>query len=368
MSDQKRKFKFTTPVVVLLVIISLMLGFIIALAIRPSYNLDQLQQRTQSLSTQELWRERLRLEIVRLQVENTERTSMINFFTAVVPFITAIVAIGGITVTIWRQSTENNRQKELDRYQRELDRKQREAESRRLLDEKFSSIIEALGSDQLSIKVSAAVSILTFLKPEYEEYHEQVYLILLANLKIEQDLQVNRLLVQGFEKAIRAILQKIDEPDEENALDLSGTHLYRIDLSGLDLSYVDLAFADLRLANLKNCKLYRMSGYKTNFEKATLSHSNLNEARISQANLAEARIHDSNLVSANLKETILSGAQIYRSKLQSAHMEDAIMFDVHFEEANISDAFFSGAKMNNKTRSSIKKAYNWQKAHFDEDF
>ena len=53
--------------------------------------------------------------------------------------------------------------------------------------------------------------------------------------------------------------------------------------------------------------------------------------------------------------------------MQSAHLERANLSGAKFEQADLNDTFFRGASFNAQTLKNIIKAFNWQKAHFDED-
>ncbi|GAG71227.1 unnamed protein product, partial [marine sediment metagenome] len=208
---------------------------------------DQLQP----MSQQELQNEKLRQDILKLRLENKKISSFLEPFSSYGTLITALVAITGVIVTIWRQIA-----------QQEADRRQRENESLRRLDEKFTSIVANLCSKNEAIQVSAAVSIISFLRPEYEAFHDQVFMVLNANLKLQHSKSLNKLLIKGFEKAIRIQLQSVKKKDKHFELDLSGSNLYRVDLSGLDLSQADIAFSKLRGANLTKTNLYRVKGWK----------------------------------------------------------------------------------------------------------
>lgn len=321
----------------------------------------------QTMNPQELQNEKLRQEILKLQLENKKLNSFWRLLSPYATFLTALGAIIGVSATIWKQINERSRQQGLDRRQSELDRKQREDDSLRRFDEKFTSIVTNLGSESSSIQASAAASIITFLKPEYKVFHNQVFMILLANLKITHIDAVNNLLIKGFEKAIQTRLQDVQEKDEQFELDLSCSNLYRIDLSGLDLSRADLGFAKLQGANLTNANLHRVRGWKANLENARFSKANLEEARFRRAQFGGAQFHEARLVSADFKETRLTKAQFYRAEMQSAHLEKANLNGAKFEQADLNDTFFYGASLNAKTLKSILKAFNWQKAHFDDD-
>jgi uncharacterized protein YjbI with pentapeptide repeats len=300
--------------------------------------------------------EKLRQEVRQLTLENERLAGSWQAFSSFATLLTAVVAVAGVFVTIWRQFEE-----------RRKDRQQREFESRRRLDEKFTSIVTNLSSENRSLQMSSAVSLLTFLKPEYSAFHEQVYLILLANLKLKAEPQINDLLVDAFQKVVRIRLGAPGEAGGLTELDFSHTNLYRIDLSGLDLNGLDIGFADLRHANLRDANLFRVRGIEANLEKTRLTRANLGEARLVRANLREAHLHQANLVAATLKETNLRGAQFFQAQLQSAHLEKADVSGARFEQADLKDTYFTGATFDNQALASILKAGHWDKAHFDEE-
>ena len=354
-SEREGKQK-NTLIIALLAVLSILVLIWIILSVRSTALVRETEQGIEALmamESDELTNEKLRQEIRNLIIENNQLVSPWQQISSYATVFTVIVAIIGVFTTIWKQFSEQQR-----------DRAQREAESLRRLDEKFSSRVQDLGSDNTSLKVSAVVSLLTFLKEEYAQFHEQVYLVLLANLKIKQDLQVNRLLIRAFEEALRLKLEK--EPPPES-LDLTHTCLYHIDLSNLDLTAADLAFADLQLANFKEARLFRLKGYQTKFIKATFTDANLSEARLNKAVMEYAHLHNTTLVAADLKETNLQCAQFYGAKMQSAHLEGADLRGACFEQANLKDTYFTGATFDQNALKSVIKAYHWQKAHFDEE-
>ena len=351
--------KFLSPILILLIILNAALTIWLAISLNsnlPSQTPDSTERFNQSLSQTELETEKLRQEVKKLAIENDKLNSPWQTVSSYATLLTTMVAVAGVFITIWKQFLERQR-----------DREQREAESRRHLDEKFSSIIADIGSENTSLQVSATISLMTFLRDEYTAFHEQVYLILLANLKIKHSQQVNKLLIQTFEKAIRLKLDIKEKTTDLQALDLTNTNLYRINLSGLDLCNADIAFSTLELANFDSANLHRAKGYETNLEKAKFTDANLNEARLAKANLKGAHLHRANLVSSNLKETILEDAQFFQAKLQSAHLENSNIRNAKFEQADLNDTYFQGAVFSPQTLNSIGKAYNWESAHFDED-
>jgi uncharacterized protein YjbI with pentapeptide repeats len=339
-----------------------------------------------SVNQQILQEEKLRQEIIKLQLENRKLGGWGELLLPYGTLLTVAVAFGGLIVTFWKQINENGRQKEQDRQQRqrdleqqernrheqELGRLQREEENRRRLEEKFTAIVGRLGSHSPSIQASAAVSIMTFLKPENEEFHAQAFFILLANLKVQHNEAIqgnevlNRLLIAAFERAIRTQAPIENVKGRESEIDLSRCCLNRADLSNLDLSSTDFAFSELRGVNLTSSILFRARGIEANMERSRLSRANLSETRFRRAYFSGAQFHGSNLVAADLKEADLKNAQFQQAMMQSAHLEKADLTDARFEQANLSDAFFKGVTLSPSTLRSILKAKNWREAHWDE--
>ncbi|MBE9528436.1 MAG: pentapeptide repeat-containing protein, partial [Proteobacteria bacterium] len=248
---------------------------------------------------------------------------------------------------------------------------QREADSLRRVDEKFVTIITNLGSDSEAIQASTTVSILSFLKPEYQQSHYQVFMTLLANLKVHHSPVIHKLLLKSFVKAFQLHYPLLKEQDKTYGLDLSSAYLYRADLSGYDLSYSDLAFANLQNATLNGAEtsLYRAQGIKANLESAWLSGANMQEARLREATFTEATLHGTRLVSARLEGAIMDGAQFQQASMQEAHLEKADLTGAKFEQANVANTFFAGATLDDEALKSLlnTKDKSWKKANFDSD-
>jgi hypothetical protein len=98
------------------------------------------------------------LEREKLIQEIEKAKSMWNGLSNQAPFIAALVALLGLFVTIWKQ----------------IGQKRYEIQIRK--EEKFELIAENLSSDNEAIRTTAAVLIFSFLKDDYTEFHEQVYI------------------------------------------------------------------------------------------------------------------------------------------------------------------------------------------------
>lgn len=326
-----------------------------------------------STASEELQQEKLREEIRKLELENYNAVGVRGFFRLYAPFLTGIAAIGGVLVTISKQTREHARQQAEDRKQREeqsreqalqrtRDRDQRQSENRQRLEEKFSTILTSLGSDSEAVQAGAAVSLLSFLRPEHAEYHSQVRLVTLSNLKVNHPEAILKLLVRVFEAAMRT--PKTLDPLE---LDFSDAKLYGVDLSKLSLNEVDIDSTDLRNANLTDTRLRRASGYRVDLTKARLNDADLDAARLLEAQCSRAVFYDARLHAVHLERANCQEARFQRAGLQSAHFDEADLKGAQFQEADLNDAYFTDAQLDEVALKSIVRAYNWRKAHYSDD-
>jgi uncharacterized protein YjbI with pentapeptide repeats len=308
--------------------------------------------------------QKLQQEIEKLKHENANSRGLrgaVGAYAGIAGFFTAVVAGLGVLLTFRGQRKEQVRQAELDRTQRENDREQRETESRRRLDERFNAIVTDLGSEREAVQAAAAVSLLTFVRPENAAFYRQVRLVTLANLKVDHSPVVTKLLVRVLEAALRT-----PDPLEPIEVDLSDAKLARANLSGLELGGADLSRADLRSADLTNAKLVRARGVKPILTHARLcgAETDLREVRWREAQGEDANFCDANLVKAHLEKGDFTEAQFQRAHLQSAHLDDAQLQGARFEQANLNDTYFVGATLDERAMKSIVRAENWEKANF----
>lgn len=303
----------------------------------------------------QLEQEKLRQEISKLENENDWLSSRWGRFLRAAPILTALVAVAAAALTLWKHINETGRHRHDELVQREK-------ESVRRFDEKFTSIVANLGAESPSLQASAAASLMTFLRPGHEEFFDDIFLLVVANLGIKRDRVVRNLLTRVFEKAIRVTTSQRDH------LDLSRTYLARVDLHDIDLNRtsLDIAFADLRSANLTGLNAFRLRGIKVNLEGARLSKSVLREGRFDQSRCRKAQFHGATLASSTFKGADLREAQFQKAGLQSVHLERADLRGARFEASNLSDAFFYGAQLDDAAMHSITRALGWQKAHFDD--
>ena len=313
----------------------------------------------------ELQEEKLRQEITKIRLENEKLDSRWSTAISLAPFLTSLVALFGVLITLSKHLSEQTRQRALDRDHLEAERIQR-------FNEKFTSVTENLGSQSVSIQASAAVSIMTFLRPENAQFHEQVFLLLLANLKVGHDEVVQELLTNGFEKAVRLQADKIakandkiEAKEDKIVLDLSGCTLISVDLAKVDLAWADLKRSSLRNANLRKANLKRVKGNDADFAGAKASGAKFEKARFDGACFKDANLRATDLKWIHFKHADLSNCQFQQAQLQGAHLEHASLAGARFEQADLNNAFFIGSHLDETAKTSIIKAFNWRLAKFD---
>jgi uncharacterized protein YjbI with pentapeptide repeats len=341
--------------------------------------------------------EKLQQEVRQLKIENDKAGSIRENVLAWAPFLTVLVAVAAVILPVRNEVRAQRRQRERDQEQREtevreqlrqqdLDRKQRESEleqrrveAQRRFDDLFAQAVANLGGDRDSVKVSAAVALHNFLRPEYQPFHEQVYSVVCANLAVDEHSPlVIRFLVRAFAQALPLHLERRKQQDQPEPLDFARCRMPRVDLHGLDLSEADLAFATLSEANLRGSILFRARGFEVDLTKANLSGAVLSEVRLNGAACGDAHFHNAQLISAELRRgktqrANLQRAEFFGAKMQGAHLDDADLRGARFDNANVSDTFFEGATFDEVAVKSLLKVEvvkaepSWKSAHLDAD-
>ncbi len=300
-------------------------------------------------ATDRLEQAKLRQEIRQLQLENRDRTGIRGFLGSYGGLLAGVAALATVLVTVTNLVRQRN-----------LDRQQRHDESLRRLDERFSAVLTDLGATSEAVQAGAAVSLLTFLRPEHRDYHRQVRLVALANLKVRQPGPVTALIVRALSDALRTAA-----PIQSDEIDFAGAELTGINLAGLDLRSATLRGAQLKDADLTGAKLEGVDAYKVGFHGACLSGADLREAHLEGAHAPKAVFHDqANLNAVKFHDAVLTGARFESASLQSAHFDRAHLEGARFHSADVNDAYISPATFDGVTVQGLSRAKNKQQAHF----
>jgi uncharacterized protein YjbI with pentapeptide repeats len=174
-----------------------------------------------------------------------------------------------------------------------------------------------------------------------------------------------------------------------DSINLRGAKLYNANFQKASLMIVDLSNADLRGVSFQEASirtdinLYRYLGPRASFDNADLSDSNFSKANFSGelsfvgTNLSKADLSglksaifcdfsNANLSNANLRGADLRGAIFNNANLSGADLSEADFRDIEFTPP---DHFDPGKKKTiGLTLEQIRKAKNWNKALYDEDF
>ena len=300
-------------------------------------------------TTTRLEQEKLRQEIRQLQLENRDHTGIRGFLSSYGGLLAGVAALGTVLVAITNLARQRN-----------LDRQQRHDEGIRRLDERFSAVLTDLGAASEAVQAGAAVSLLTFLRAENSDYHRQVRLVALANLKVRQPGPVTALIVRALSDALRTGV-----PIQSDELDLAGAELTGINLAGLDLRSATLRKAQLKDADLTNANLQGVDAYKVGLQGACLSGADLREAHLEGADASKAFFRNgANLNAVKFHDAALTGARFESASLQSAHFDRAHLEGARFQSADINDAYIRPATFDDATLRSLSRAKNKSQAHF----
>ena len=132
---------------------------------------------------------------------------------------------------------------------------------------------------------------------------------------------------------------------------LTGTYLYKADLSGVDLSEAKLIEADLRYADLRNSDLSDADLSEAKLFKADLSRALLYHAKLIEADLRYADLSEANLSYADLSEAKLDSAKLRKAELFAAAFIAASLREARFYKANLRHANLSQADLHSSNLS-----------------
>ncbi len=137
----------------------------------------------------------------------------------------------------------------------------------------------------------------------------------------------------------------------KDGVSLRGLTALNANLSQIKLEKAELVSANLKLANFEDA----------NFKGANFQRANLQGDKFQDANLRYVNLQHASLQEANFQKAKLKGANLLYANFQRANLNLA-----ELDEANLQGAILRGAK--NLTPEQVKKANNWESAHYDPEF
>ena len=310
-------------------------------------------------TTRQLENEKLIQEIRQLEISNQNQSSPWRYWIILAPTLVGVAAILTFGLGWWTQRSESRRQRERDRVEREN-------ENIKEFDSRFASVVRNLGSDSVSLQVSAAAVLTIFLDDRYIGFRDHIIRVACANLRVGRSSVVRDLLIDVLGVALTNRYGADSIQSSGERIDVSDADLRRFTIVNVRLRESFFAErADLTLSKLDYCDLWKSDLRQAKLAEASLRHANLGQARLDQAVLMHARLGGCRATSASLRGADARFAMFQGASLQSAHFEEADLRGARFDGANLADCYFLRAKLDADALRSILKGQRWRSAHFD---
>lgn len=236
---------------------------------------------------------------------------------------TLVVVIGGL-IGLFRWLGDRRDEQEKRQEDQRTDREKRD-------EDRFQTAIAGLGSQDVQARIGAAVMLRTFLKPGYEQFHEQIFALAVANLRLppsadsstDPDLPdpLSQELMLVFKESYPLARKQLEQESVEKGyttVDYKSLNASSVQLNNALLSRADLSHAYMVKASLKKATLNEADLKETDLESA-----NLDGAYLLSADLTGANLRFADLTEANFRGADLSGADLYRATLTDSKLENA---------------------------------------------
>lgn len=259
--------------------------------------------------------------------------------TATLAVVAGLIALGGLIVSV----SNYRRQAKHDAHVHEKDRQD-------LVQQRYSTAIEHLGSTTPAVRAAAVYALEDVIQADSSR-----------RVAIVQTLVA---LVSGTPS-----VDDVDDDDEEVAVDvpdvpsiaaqvviarrkgslgappaqLAAADLRAFALPGADLSSANLRDAILSGTNLRGANLGYAALRGANLHDADLRETNLRDANLNDTKLTAAKLCDANLSETDLGFADLSGADMARANLRSADLRGANLRGTNLRGADLTDAKFDRA-------------------------
>jgi hypothetical protein len=246
-------------------------------------------------------------------------------------FLSTLVIVIGVLFGLWRWRRDRQ-----DAQDKEL--KDRQAEREKRSEERFQRVVTDLGSERKEARIAAAIMLLTFLQPGYEQFGRQIFDFAVSYL---QPLGVGtptsdfapldplrRALINVFKQSFLYVRGEWEEQKPKSlGSDLSDHD--RLGAAGIQLDNAYLAKADLRGVWMREASLRRANLFGTKFTGAHLKGVDFTDAHLEKALLTKTDSSRANFTRAKLMEADFTGADISR-----ADFTEAIFTGAHPEAAD----------------------------------
>jgi len=299
-------------------------------------------------------------ETRRLEIDNDRNEGALGDLLAFGPLVTALAAIIAVGLTFFKQQRDKSREAAQDRGQPQL-----ELQSR--CDEQFATATGNLGSEAAGLQAAGASSLLRIQQRSDSELQREIVLFCAAQLRIGVGDRVRQIVMEVFEKALRASFTDTSAEPALRDLSLDGAQIPGLNLADVDLMRIPFSAnrANLVGAILRGADLWGLKAFEADLRESDCAKVNFGPAVLNGAICRRSNFAGASLSSSKWRDADVSGATFMGARLQSADFRCAILQGVEFSHANLNDAFFVGAHVDTATMRTILKANNWRKAHFD---
>jgi hypothetical protein len=204
-------------------------------------------------------------------------------------------------------------------------------EQQKLDEGRFQSVVKGFESERVEARVGAAILLLTFLQPGYEQFYSQIFYLAVSLLRLRKfDSQVPEPVDAMSQALITVFKQSFPLARGE---DFSKFEPEKLDATGAQLDNAYLSKTDLRKIRLREASLRGAHFWESQLQEAFLKHSDLKDAFLVRAHLEGADLGDVNLVNANLKGAHLEGAHLRDADLEGADFTGADLTDTRIQNA-----------------------------------
>ncbi len=365
-------------------------------------------------------KEKLLQELLQLQQSNNRGLGnwlWSNAAAVLSSFLSTLVVVIGALIGFrqWSVSRKDTQEKEADARKaaqikeledRKAERDRRDEEQKRWLEdrkderekraeERFQATVIGLGNEKEEAKISAAILLRTFLRPDHEQFYTQTFDLAVAHLRLPRTphlppgdvdaplplTTLSQALIVAFKESFPLARKRMKEEDPHfnpQFLDASYTQLDNANLNfadleqawmpqaslreanlfGTNLSEANLAMANLRGSNLIKAKLNGARLFRANLSGANLNKAELNgtllyEANLSQANLSEANFSKASLHGTDLSGADLGGTDLSKADLMLANFSEARLFGANLSGSNLSNTDLSNADLRHANLSEV---------------
>ncbi len=297
---------------------------------------------------------KLREEIVQLQRGN-ERGLRTWLWANSSTILTTLAVVATGLFGLYRFLDERRRERQSRDEERQRERQSRDDEREKRAEERFQGVVDRIGSEQRAIQAGAAITLRTFLRDSYKQYHKQVFNLTVSNLQLSPYSAkvsgappdaLDQALTVAFREAYPLARAQCQKPDQE--LSAAGIKLDRAYLKGAQLDEVwmpdasliqaVLVYGHLNRANLAGAQLMQADLSHAELENVTLVGADLTHANLEIAQLNKARLEQATLIAADLTGADLSGAILEAALCTGAILDGAVLTGANCTNCKLEDA------------------------------